>query len=239
MRFIIIHRTNAHWEGGAIPEPALIHRVEALMGEIAGAGALLAGEGLGPSSEGARLRFASGERTIIAGPLTGERELEDRFSIIRAPSLDAAIEWATRQAQALGDGEYDIRPVHEAWDIGIGEPPPGEVSRRWMVLRKATAATEGGGPLPADSRARLSKLEESTASGVHLVSETMKPSRKGRRYTNSRDGKAFYDGPFAETRELLGGYVIVDASSLDDAGRWAPKYMDAVGVDAVDVRELD
>jgi hypothetical protein len=239
MRFIIIHRTNAHWEAGAIPEPSLIRRVEVLMGEIASAGALLAGEGLGPSSEGVRLRFEGGARTTIAGPLTGEHELEDRFSIVRVASLDAAIDWATRQAAILGDGEFDIRPVHEAWDIGIGSPPEGDTTRRWMVLRKATATTEGGGAFSADSSARLSKLvEESTTSGVHLVSETMKPSRKGRRYTNSRDGKTFYDGPFAETRELLGGYVVVEASSLDDACRWAPKYMDAVGVDAVDVREL-
>lgn len=240
MRYIIIHRTNAHWETGAIPEPELIHRVEGLIGEMAAAGVLLAGEGLGPSSEGLRLHFEGGVRTIAAGPLRGERELEERFSIIRVASLDAAIDWATRQAAILGDGEFDIRPVHEAWDIGMGTPPEGDPTRRWMVLRKATAATEAGGAATSQSDARLSRLiEESTASGVHLASETMKPSRKGRRYSNSRDGKTFYDGPFAETRELLGGYVIVQAGSLDDACRWAPKYMEAVGVDAVDVRELE
>jgi len=240
MRYIIIHRTNARWEAGATPEPELIHRVEGLIGEMAGAGVLLAGEGLGPSSEGVRLRFEGGARTVIPGPLQGERELEDRFTIVRVASLGEAVEWATRQSAILGDGEFDIRPVHEPWDIGMGTPPEGDPTRRWMVLRKATTATEAGNAVTSQSAARLSRLvEESTTSGVHLVSETMKPSRKGRRYTNSRDGKTFYDGPFAETRELLGGYVVVEAGSLDEACRWVPRYMDAVGVDAVDVRELE
>ena len=209
------------------------------MGEMAGAGALLAGEGLGPSSEGVRLRFEGGERTVIAGPLPGERELEDRFSVVRVASLDVAVEWASRYAAILGDGEYDIRPVHEAWDIGIGSPPEGKPPRRWMVLRKATASTEAGAPEPSNASPGLATLiEDSTKSGAHLVSETLQPSRKGRRYTNSRDGKTFYDGPFAETRELLGGYVIVRAGSLEEACRWAPRYMDAVGVEGVDVREL-
>ena len=239
MRYIIIHRTNAHWEAGAIPEPSLIHRVEALIGELVSAGVFVAGEGLGPSSEGVRLRFQGGERKIIPGPFTGESELEDRFSILRVTSLDAAIAWATRQAEILGDGEFDIRPVHEAWDIGIGSAPEGDPARRWMVLRKATGATEAGVPLSAQADARLTALlEASTRSGEHLVSETMQPSRKGRRYSNSRDGRSFYDGPFAETRELLGGYMIVEAGSLAEACRWAPRYMDAVGVEAVDVREL-
>ena len=240
MRFIIIHKTNAHWESGAIPDRALIDRVETLMGEIAGAGALLAGEGLGPSAEGVRLRFADGQRTITPGPFKGDTELEDRFAIVRVTSLDEAIDWATRQATILGDGEFDIRPVHEAWDIGIGSPPEGDPTRRWMVLRKATAASEAGAGLSSESRARLAGLIDDTAkTGVHLVSETMKPSRKGRRYTNSREGKSFYDGPFVETRELLGGYVIVEAASLDDACRWVPRYMDAVGADEVDIRELE
>jgi hypothetical protein len=240
MRFIIIHKTNAHWESGAIPDQALIDRVEALIGEIAGAGALLAGEGLGPSSEGVRLRFTDGQRTITPGPLEGGMELEDRFSIVRVASLEAAIDWTTRQAAILGDGEFDIRPVHEPWDIGVGSPSDGDPGRRWMVLRKATTASEAGTRLSSERRARLAALiDETTTSGVHLVSETMKPSRRGRRYTSSREGKSFFDGPFVETRELLGGYVIVEASSLDEACRWVPRYIDAVGADEVDVRELD
>ena len=65
MRFIIMHRTNADWESGAIPGPAMMARVGTLMGELAKAGVLLAAEGLRASSEGVRLRFTAGTRTVI------------------------------------------------------------------------------------------------------------------------------------------------------------------------------
>lgn len=66
----------------------------------------------------------------------------------------------------------------------------------------------------------------------------MRPSAKGRRYTNSRDGVSDFDGPFAETKELIGGYIIVSADSLEEAGRLAERYMGVVGAETVDVREL-
>src|SRR5580765_934549 len=96
MRFIIMHKTNAHWESGAIPSPELVARVGALIGELAHAGVFLGGEGLSASSEGVRLKFAAGTRTVIAGPFEGINELPAGFSILRTRSLEDAIEWATR-----------------------------------------------------------------------------------------------------------------------------------------------
>ena len=145
---------------------------------------------------------------------------------MRARSLEEAIEWASRQAAVLGDVEIDIRPVTEPWDIGMGAKPAGVTTRRYMVLRKATAATEGGVAPSSAQRAELSQLiEETTRTGVHLVTETMRPSRRGRRYKNSRDGISVFDGPFIESKELIGGYVIVSAESLEDADRWATRYI--------------
>jgi hypothetical protein len=240
MRFMIIHRTNAHWESGAIPDAALILRVGEVMREIADAGALRAAEGLGPSADGVRVRFEGGHRRITPGPFTGDHELESGFTILRVASIHEAIEWATRQAAIMGDGEIDIRLVHEAWDIGIGTRPNGEVTKRYMVLRKATRASESDTPLTAGIRTRLLQLiDETTRTGVHLATEVMRPSRRGRRYTNTRGDKTYIDGPFIETKELLGGYVIVEAPSLDEACRWVPPYIDAIGADQVDVRELE
>ena len=70
---------------------------------------LLAAEGLRPSSEGVRLIFARGRRTVVPGPLEGHNELPAGFSIIRAASLAEVIEFATREADILGDVEIDIR----------------------------------------------------------------------------------------------------------------------------------
>jgi hypothetical protein len=240
MRFIIIHKTNAHWESGAIPSPKLIARVGALLGGLAKAGAFLGGEGLRASSEGVRLRFVDGTRTVINGPFEGTNELPASFSILRTRSLEHAIEWATRQAEVLGDAEIDIRPVTEPWDIGMVATPADVSTRRYMVLRKATSSTEAGEAPSAPQRKELARLiDEATRSGTHLVTETMRPSRRGRRYRNSRDGVSVYDGPFIETKELLAGYIIVSAASLEDAGRWAMEYLHAVDADEVDLRELE
>jgi hypothetical protein len=239
VRFIIMHKTNAHWEAGEVPDQALIARVGNLLGELAGAGVLLAAEGLRPSAEGVRLRFAGGKRTIIPGPFGRGNELPAGFTILRAATIDDAIEWATHQAGILDDGEIDIRPVTEPWDIGMAPRPADVTTRRYMVLRKATAATEAGVTPSAEARARLARLiDETTSTGTHLATETLRPSARGRRYTNSRDGVSFFDGPFLETKEMIAGYVVVGAESLDAAGRLAERYIEAVGADEVDVREI-
>jgi hypothetical protein len=239
-RFIIMHKTNAHWEAGATPSAELVVRVGQMIEELTNAHALEGGEGLRASSQGVRVRFSGGARTVIPGPFSGEHELAAGFTILRLGSIDEAIDWASRQAEILGDREVDIIPVTELWDIGAAPAPPEIKARRYMILRKATPESEAGtAPSPAQ-RSRLSRLiEEASRAGTHLLTETMKPSARGRRYSNSRGGITFFDGPFIESKELLGGYVIVSAASLEEAHRWAERYMDAVPASEVDVRELE
>jgi len=215
--------------------------VGALLGELGKARKLLGAEGLRATAEGVRVRFSSGTRSVVYGPFTGDHELPAGFSILRAPSLEAAIEWATRQAEVLGDVEVDIRPVTEPWDIGMAPKPEAVTTRRYMVLRKATSATEAGEAPTPEQRLALSRLIEETTRGtcVQLATETMRPSRRGRRYKNSRNGVSMFDGPFAESKELIAGYVIVSAESLDAAGGLVMKYLTAVEADEVDLRELE
>src|SRR5262249_45457148 len=190
--------------------------------------------------QGVRIRFSGGTRAVTPGPFHGEHELPAAFTILRVGSIDEAVEWASREAEILGDGEIDIRPVTEPWDIGMAPAPIDRKTRRYMILRKASTASEAGTAPPATQRTRLSRLiEEAKKAGVHVATETMKPSARGRRYSNSRGGVTFFDGPFVESKELLGGYVIVLASSLDEAHRWAQLYMDAVPASEVDLRELE
>ena len=240
MRFMIMHKTNAHWEAGAIPSPELIAQVGVLIGELAKANVLLGAEGLRASSHGVRLKFSGGARTVTKGPFTGDNELPAGFSILRVGSLDEAIEWASRQAAVLGDVEIDIRPVTEAWDIGMIPKPDNLTTRRYMALRKATADSEADVPLSPKQRAEMARLiDETQRTGVHLATETLRPSARGRRYKNSRDGVRVTDGPFTESKELVAGYVIVSAASLEDAARWATRYIDAVEADEVDLREVE
>lgn len=240
MRFIIMHKTNADWEAGAIPSRELVARVGTLIGELAKSNVLLGAEGLRASSHGVRLTFVGGTRTVSKGPFEGGNELPAGFSILRVGSLDEAIEWASRQAALLGDVEIDIRPVTEAWDIGMVPKPKDITTQRYMALRKATAESEAGVPLSPKQQAELARLiDESKLSGVHLATETLRPSARGRRYKNSRDGIRVIDGPFAESKELIAGYVIVSAESLEDAARTATRYIVTVEADEVDLRELE
>jgi hypothetical protein len=120
-------------------------------------------------------------------------------------------------------------------------PKPDDVAtQRFMVLRKATPASETGSPpTPAQQREMARLVEETTRTGVHLATETLRPSARGRRYKNSRGGITVKDGPFTESKELIAGYVIVAAPSLEDAGRWAARYIQVVEADELDVRELE
>lgn len=239
MRFMIVHKTNAHWEGGAIPSRELIARVGEMLGTLSKAGALESGEGLRPSAEGARVRFEAGAGRVIRGPFDGGNAPPAGFTIVRARSLDEAIEWAARQSAVLGDGEVDIRPVTEPWDIGMRPAPADAATRRYMIVRNASAATEAGQvPSPAQ-RASLSRLiDDGTRAGTVLAHETLRPSARGRRYKNTRDGVRVIDGPFTETKELIGGYIVVSAETLAEVDRWARLYIAAVDADEVDVREI-
>jgi hypothetical protein len=236
----MMHKSNAYWEAGGKPSQELLARVEKLISEMAKGNVLLGAEGLRASSHGVRLRFSGGTRTIVEGPFTGDHELPSGFTILRVTSLEEAIEWATREAAVQGDVEFDIRPVTEPWDIGMMPKPDNVATVRYMVLRKATVASESGATLSPTQRAEMVRLiDEAKRSGVHLATENMRPSARGRRYKNSRAGLSITDGPFAESKELIAGYVMVSAESLDEAARWATEFIAAVEADEVDLRELE
>jgi hypothetical protein len=238
MRFIIMHKTTAEWEAGAIPDRQLIAGVGELIGDMARAGILRAGEGLRASSLGARLTISGGAADVVPGPFAGSNELPAGFEIIRAATLDDAVAWAREVGKVLGDAQLDVRPVTEPWDVGMGSKPDDVRSLRFMVLRKATAATEAGTKLTADQRAALDELRPRAPAG-HLTAESVKPSKRGRRCKNSSGGVVFTDGPFTESKELVAGYVIIDVASLDEASRWCARYVTVVGTEEADVLELE
>jgi len=239
-RFILIHKTEPKYEAGEPPTKELIARVGKLLGDLARAGALQGGEGLRASSLGVRVQRSGGRTTLTPGPFTGGNELPAAFTIVQMESLDAAVAFASRQAEALGDAEIDVRPLTEPWDIGMAPRPAGLKSTRYMALRKATPASEAGEPLSAQQREVLTALDDDARrAGQFLTSASLKPSRRGRRYKNTREGLAMTEGPFTETKELIAGYVIVAASSMEEAGEWAERYADVVGANEVDVREIE
>lgn len=132
MRFIAMVKANKLSESGAMPDPKLLEAMGKYNEELARAGVMLAGEGLQPSSKGARVRFSGGTRTVVDGPFTESKELIAGFWILQAKSNAEAIEWIKRCPHPFGEGEaeIEIRQLFEASDFGP------EVAEKEEALRK-------------------------------------------------------------------------------------------------------
>jgi hypothetical protein len=116
MRFMVIVKANKDSEAGVMPNQEILTAMGKYNEELAKAGAMLAGEGLHPSSKGARVRFSGGKRTVIDGPFTETKELVAGFWLIQVNSMDEAIEWVKRAP--FEEGEVEIRQVFETEDFG-------------------------------------------------------------------------------------------------------------------------
>jgi hypothetical protein len=124
MRFMIIVKATKNSEAGVLPDERLLTEMGRFNEEMARAGVLLAGEGLHPSSKGARVRFSGTERTVIEGPFPETKDLVAGFWLIQVPSRDAAIEWIKRCPNPHPEEtEVEIRQVFEAEDFGPALTP--------------------------------------------------------------------------------------------------------------------
>jgi len=116
MRFMIIVKATEESEAGVLPSQEQLAEMGEYNEELAKAGVMLAGEGLQPSSKGARVHFSGEKRTVTDGPFTESKELIAGFWLIQVKSKEEAIEWASRVP--FVDGEIEIRQVFEADDFG-------------------------------------------------------------------------------------------------------------------------
>jgi hypothetical protein len=116
MRFMILVKANEDSEAGVMPSEASLTEMGKFNEELAKAGVLLAGEGLQPSSKGARVKFSGDNRTVTDGPFAETKELIAGFRLIQVKSKDVAIEWIKRAP--MQETEVEIRQVFEAEDFG-------------------------------------------------------------------------------------------------------------------------
>ncbi|MGH8075890.1 MAG: YciI family protein [Lysobacter sp.] len=124
MRFMVMIKANNDTEAGVMPSQELLTEMGKYNEELVKAGVLLAGEGLQPSSKGARVRFSGAKRTVIDGPFSETKELVAGFWLIQVKSLEEAIEWVKRCPNPTGDeSEIEIRQVFEAEDFGAEFTP--------------------------------------------------------------------------------------------------------------------
>ncbi len=139
MRVMILIKADKNSEAGVIPDTELLTAMGNFNEELVKAGIMEAGEGLHPSSKGARVRFSGAERTVIPGPFADTAGLIAGFWIWKVKSLDEAIEWVKRCPNPmLGETEVEIRPVFEAEDFGDALTP--ELRAQEDRLRAETGA---------------------------------------------------------------------------------------------------
>lgn len=124
MRFMIIVKATEDSEAGKMPSTELLTAMGKFNEELVNAGVLLAGEGLQPSSKGARIRYEGTQRTVIDGPFPETRELVAGFWLIQVKSKEEAIEWMKRCPNPSdGPSEIEIRQVFELEDFGDAATP--------------------------------------------------------------------------------------------------------------------
>ena len=142
MRFMVMVKANEDSEAGVMPSKEALTEMGRYNEELVKAGVMLAGEGLQPSSKGARVRFSGKERTVIDGPFAETKELIAGFWLIQVKSIDEAIEWVKRCPNPMeGESEIEIRQVFENEDFG--EAYSGEAREVHERVRDTLAEQQG------------------------------------------------------------------------------------------------
>jgi hypothetical protein len=125
MRFMVIVKASKESEAGVLPDEKALAEMGKYNEELAKAGVMLAGEGLQPSSKGARVRFSGSKRTVIDGPFAETKELIAGFWILQVKSREEVIEWVKRCPNPMPgqESEVEIRQIFEAEDFGEAFTP--------------------------------------------------------------------------------------------------------------------
>jgi hypothetical protein len=242
MRFMMLVKATKDFEAGVPLDEQMLSKMAAFTEELVKAGALLGSEKLQESAKGVRVRYANGKFSMTDGPFAETKELIAGFCLIEAKSREEAIAWAKRMP--FEDGEVEVRPLFELADFPVdpAEQPDGwreneerlraaEPARRpgttrYMGFVKADKDTEAG-VLPDEKMlaAMGAFMEESAKSGVFLSGEGLRPSVDGARLRYSGSQRTVTDGPFAETKELIGGYAILQFTSMVEAIEWTRRFV--------------
>lgn len=142
MKVIVIVKATQDSENGVMPSQELLTEMMEFNEQLVKAGIMLAGEGLHPSSKGARVRFSGKNRTVTDGPFTETKDLIAGFWIWQVKSMDEAIEWVKRCPNPMNeDSDIEIRPIFEAEDFGEALTPEmqEQEKRIWEAAQKNQA----------------------------------------------------------------------------------------------------
>jgi hypothetical protein len=145
MRFMVVVKATKNSEAGILPGKDLLADMGRFNDELVKAGVMLAGEGLHPSSKGARVKFAGGKRTVVDGPFAETKEVIAGFWLWQCKSLQEAIEWVKRCPDPMPgeESEIEIRQVYEAEDFGAEFTPELRAQEARLRAQAAELAKPG------------------------------------------------------------------------------------------------
>jgi hypothetical protein len=239
MKFMMMHKHDPKTEAGERPPMELVNEMGKFIGGHAKAGRLLDGAGLGASKTRTRMTFRNGAATVQHGPYAGQHELPASTLLLKVKTRDEAIGWAERYGKIVGDGEIELGRITEPWDLGIMPAPPNP-PLQILLIDKADAATESGGRSAETKQAISSLKAEMTQAGVLVRSLDLQPSAKGKRLLFKKNALQVIDGPFAESKELIGGFAVMDVSGMDEILEICKRYAEILGGTLeVDVRLVE
>jgi hypothetical protein len=247
MRCMMLVKSNETIERDGFADESELTAMGKFNEEMMNAGVLLAGEGLHPSSHGARVRRAGGKTTVLDGPFAEAKELIAGYWLIQTRTREEALEWLRRVP--VGDGRVELLPLYELNDFPVDpkeklggwrdqeistraeaeqRPPVRKAgTKRFVLMLKADAITEAGAPPKEEVLSKMGDLmQEAVVDGSLLGGEGLKPSSEGARLRVTNGKRSTVDGPFAESKELVAGYVLLQLPTLAHAVEFAMRWLE-------------
>lgn len=241
-RYMLIVKATPEFEAGTFPDQAFDAEAAKFLTELASAGGLLACDRLKPSSQGKRVHYKAGKFTVTDGPFVETKELVAGYCLIRAASIEEAVAWAKRMP--FQSGAVDVRPLFELTDFPVdrAEQPDGWREKeakmqvtpparkpgttRYLGMLKADRDTEAGVMPEEKALAAMGAfIEEGAKAGVFLSGDGLQPSSKAARVQFSGGQRMVTDGPFAETKELVAGYAMLQFATPAEALEWTKRFV--------------
>ncbi len=244
MRFLCMHKVSPEDEAGTPPSQELMEGMGQLIGEAVKSGRFLEGDGLLQSSRRFRLVFGpesgGGSCEVTKGPFSGRNELPHRMLIVTGSTADAAVDWARKLGMAAGSSQIEVGPVTEGADLGPNPTFDPAAARRYMILEMATKASEAGeAPTAARRQAIRAVLDEMTKAGVLAFHEVLQPSARATRLKYREGKRTRIDGPFTESKELIGGFCLMQMHDVEEVIAWVDRFVRILGgTREVDIRLL-
>jgi hypothetical protein len=222
MQFMLIRTDNGDRAAAADPQAVLDDLLRRLPGGAGTPGAPALALAFAPDTEALRLRLWPDGESVTAGPFPRAERLPAGFAVFEAPSRAAALAWLQDHAPATGTVTLELRET--GCPGGCAGIPPGAAGDDacYAILLRSDAGTERDAIPLQEKLDRLNAFNAiHAAAGTLLAGDGLKSTARGARVRVANGGASIIDGPFAEAKELIAGFWMIRAPSIEAALDWA------------------